>query len=64
MDSAYIHILGKTYKAGLPLALFSEILKNCDSFLQIKYGNVCSGVQNFVLELLFSEEKTKTKSLC
>ena len=45
MDSAYIHILGTTYKAGLPLALFSEILKNCDSFLQIKYGNVFGGVQ-------------------
>ena len=64
MDSAYIHILSTTYKAGLPLALFSGILKNRDSFLQIKYGNVCSGVQsknsqfggNFVLELLFSEE--------
>ena len=46
MDSAYIHILGTTYKAGLPLALFSGILKNRDSFLQIKYGNVCSGVQS------------------
>ena len=46
MDSAYIHILGTTYKAGLPLALFSGILKNCDSFLQIKYGNVRSGVQS------------------
>lgn len=46
MDSAYIHILGTTYKARLPLALFSGILKNCDSFLQIKYGNVCSGVQS------------------
>lgn len=46
MDSAYIHILGTTYKARLPLALFSGILKNCDSFLQIKYGNVRSGVQS------------------
>ena len=48
MDSAYIHILGTTYKAGLPLALFSEILKDCDSFLQIKdikYGKVFGGVQ-------------------
>ena len=46
MDSAYIHILATTYKARLPLALFSGILKNCDSFLQIKYGDVCSGVQS------------------
>ena len=46
MDSAYIHILGTTYKAGLPLALFSGILRNCDSFLKIKYGDVCSGVQS------------------
>lgn len=44
-DSAYIHILGTTYKARLLLALFSEILKNCDSFLQIKYGNMFGGVQ-------------------
>ena len=46
MDSVNIHILGTTYKAGLPLVLISGILKNCDSVLQIKYGNVCSGVQS------------------
>ena len=45
-DLAYIHILDTTYKGGLPLALFFGILKNCDSFLQIKYGKVCSGVQS------------------